>query len=242
VRTAVITSDDDFRDLQAVATALQGSFDGDVFKRVIYTESHDEVANGRARITEEIWPGNSLHLFSKKRSTLGAVLVCSTPGIPMIFQGQEFLEDKWFSDQDPLNWQQAKEQEGFVHLYRDLIRLRRNWDNLSKGLTGQHIDVYHVNNNDKVLAYHRWADGGPGDSVVVILNFRNEPITDYQVGFPVPGNWQLRFDSHFAGYDDAFEGQVSGDIEVVEEAYDGQACSARVAVAPYSAIIYSLAG
>lgn len=241
VRSAIIAQEDNGRHLAAVAGALQGKYNGDAFKRVIYTESHDEVANGRARVTEEIWPGNSLHFFAKKRSTLGAVLVFTAPGIPMIFQGQEFLEDRWFDDQDPLDWQQAQEQEGFVHLYRDLIHLRRNWDGLSKGLTGQNINVYHLNGEDKVLAYHRWAEGGPGDSVVVILNFRNRPICDYQVGFPAPGRWQLRFDSHYGGYDDAFEDQVSGAIDVVEEERDGQCCSARVAVAPYSAVIYSLA-
>jgi 1,4-alpha-glucan branching enzyme len=85
-----------FRDLEAVKTALYAKYDGDAFKRVVYTESHDEVANGKARVPEEIWPGNSHHWFAKKRSTMGAVLVFTAPGIPMIFQGQEFLEDKWF--------------------------------------------------------------------------------------------------------------------------------------------------
>ena len=58
VREAIITNDDEFRDLDAVCTALAHTYDGDAFKRVVYTESHDEVANGKARVTEEIWPGN----------------------------------------------------------------------------------------------------------------------------------------------------------------------------------------
>ncbi len=45
----------------------------------------DEVANGKARVPEEIWHGNAASWYSKKRSTLGAALVFTAPGIPMIF-------------------------------------------------------------------------------------------------------------------------------------------------------------
>jgi len=239
VRTAIISNDDNFRDLQAVAGSLQSSFDGNVFKRVIYTESHDEVANGKARVPEEIWPGNSQHWFAKKRSTLGAALLFTAPGIPMIFQGQEFLEGKWFDDRDPLDWGQAEELQGFVHLYRDLIALRRNVQGVSRGLTGQHIHITHLNNDQKVLVYHRWMDGGPGDSVMVALNFRDEPVKGYKIGFPAAGTWKLRFDSHFGGYDPEYVGQVSSDIEAQEEAYDSQPYAAEIALAPYSAVIFS---
>jgi 1,4-alpha-glucan branching enzyme len=235
-RAAIITGDDEFRDLDAVQGALLHQYDGDAFNRIVYTESHDEVANGKARVTEEIWPGNSLHWFAKKRSTLGAMLVFTVPGIPMIFQGQESLEDRWFDDQDPLDWQQAEALAGFVGLYRDLARLRRNLDGVSKGLSGQFIDVFHVDAGAHVMAYHRWADGGPGDSVVVVLNFAAEPVTDYRLAFPAPGAWTLRFDSHAAAYDPAFGDQVSGDVgaQEEEEGYFGS-----VSVAPYSGVVYS---
>jgi 1,4-alpha-glucan branching enzyme len=83
----------------AVARGGEGSL-----RRVIYTESHDEVANGKARLPAAIWPGNGSSWFSRKRSMLGAVLVFTAPGIPMILQGQEFLEDQWFHDQNPIDW------------------------------------------------------------------------------------------------------------------------------------------
>ena len=54
VRQAVISRDDKLRDLGAVSKAIKYRYDLDVFRRVIYTESHDEVANGRARVPEEI--------------------------------------------------------------------------------------------------------------------------------------------------------------------------------------------
>ncbi|MCB8924736.1 MAG: alpha amylase C-terminal domain-containing protein [Ardenticatenaceae bacterium] len=234
IRAAIISGDDQFRDLDAVSNALSAHYDGDPFKRVIYTESHDEVANGKARVPEEIWPDNSLSWFAKKRSTLGAACVFTAPGIPMIFQGQEFLEDKWFNDQDPLDWDRAKELGGFVQLYSDLIRLRLNRDGFTKGLTGSAIDIFHVDHENKLLAYHRWAEGGPGDSVVVVLNFANSSLQDYALNFPAEGEWQLRFDSHFAGYDESYEGQVSGSVTA-----EGDIPQASIAIAPYSALIYS---
>src|SRR5258708_23590879 len=88
----------------AVRDALYHGYNGDAARRVIYTESHDEVANGHARGPEEIWPGNAGSWFSRKRSTLGAALVFTAPGIPMVFQGQEFLAHGYFQDSVPLDW------------------------------------------------------------------------------------------------------------------------------------------
>jgi 1,4-alpha-glucan branching enzyme len=87
-------SDDAARDMRAVKDALSHGYNGDISQRVIYTESHDEVANGHAQVPEEIWPDNAGSWFSRERSTRGAALVFASAGIPMIFQGQEFLEDK----------------------------------------------------------------------------------------------------------------------------------------------------
>ena len=125
-------------------------------------------------------------------STVGAALVFTTPGIPMIFQGQEFLEDDWFHDKDPIDWTKKKTFSGILQLYKDLIRLRLNRDGTTGGLCGSHINVYHVNHDQKVMAFHRYGTGGPGDDVVVVINFRKAPIGNYQVGLPRPGQWHVR--------------------------------------------------
>jgi len=239
IRTAIITNDDQYRDMESVKAALYARYDGDAFKRVVYTESHDEVANGKARVPEEIWPGNSRHWFAKKRSTMGGVLVFTAPGIPMIFQGQEFLEDKWFVDTEPLDWDKAKEMESIITLYRDLMHLRRNLHGNTKGLTGQHIDVYHVNSANKVIAFHRWYDGGPGDSTIVVMNMTNSTVTDYTLGFPAAGLWSLRFDSHAKPYSADYEGQVSTDVVAEPTPYGSQPASAKISLGPYAGLIFS---
>ena len=47
-----------------------------------------------------------------KRATLGSALVLTSPGIPMLFQGQELLEDRWFDDTVALDWTKAEQQRG----------------------------------------------------------------------------------------------------------------------------------
>ena len=97
----------------------------------------------------------------------------TAPGIPMLFQGQEFLEGEWFRDTVPLDWDLGEEFRGIVRLYRDLIRLRLNRAGTSRGLCGRGLEIFHVNDADKVIAFHRWDRGGPGDDVVVVANFAN---------------------------------------------------------------------
>lgn len=239
IREAIIGREDDFRDMDAVAQAILHRYAEDAFTRVIYTESHDEVANGRARVPEEIWPGNIDNWFSKKRSTLGAALVFTAPGVPMIFQGQEFLEDRWFHDKDPLEWSRAEEFEGLAAMYRDMIRLRRNVDGHTSGLGGQNVDVHHVNDQDKVIAFHRWEEGRPGDSVIVVANLANRTYESYNIGFPTTGQWKVRFNSDWHGYDPGFDSERGYDTTAEEGEADGMPCNGNVGIGPYSVLILS---
>jgi len=82
-------------------------------------------------------------------------MVFTAPGIPMLFQGQEFLAGEWFRDTVPVDWAQRVEFHGSVRLYHDLIRLRLNRDGVTRGLCGQFTQGYHVHDARKALAYHR---------------------------------------------------------------------------------------
>ena len=239
IRAAVITPDDQHRSMHAVRDALVFCYNGDPFQRVIYTESHDEVANGKARIPSEINPDDPHTYFAQKRSTLGAGLVCTAPGIPMLFQGQEFLEGGWFQDTVPLDWELRDDFQGIVRLYRDLISLRLNRSGYSRGLCGRGINVYHVNDLQNTLAFHRWDQTGPGDDVVVVVNLAAEFREGYVIGFPAEGTWRLRLNSAWKGYSKSFSNHPSGDVEALPAEYDGLPYQAAVTVAPYTLLIYS---
>lgn len=239
VRRAIIGLEDNSRDIGAVVQAIEHRFDMDAFRRVIYTESHDEVANGRARVPEEIWPGKVDSWFSKKRSTLGGALVLTSPGIPMLFEGQELLEDRWFQDSVPIDWSRAEDQNGILRMYRDLIALRRNLAHMTRGLCGQGLHVYHCDEDKKAIAFHRWDRQGPGDSVVVVVNLRDDNLDDFTIGFPREGLWKARFNSDSSTYGADFANNVTPDVEAKSEECDGLPCSGNVSIGPYTVALFS---
>jgi 1,4-alpha-glucan branching enzyme len=202
---------DERRHMYTVRDAIYRRYNTNAFERVIYTESHDEVANGKARVPEEIRPKQPGSYFARKRSTLGAALVFTSPGIPMIFQGQEFVEDEWFHDTDPIDWQKKETYSGILLMYRDLIRLRRNWFNNTRGPCAQYVSVHHVNNKDKIIGFHRWETGGPGDDVMVVVNMANRGYQSYTIGFPRHGLWKVRFNNDWDGYSKDFGNHFSYD-------------------------------
>jgi 1,4-alpha-glucan branching enzyme len=239
VRAALIEVDDANRAMAAVRDALLKRYNDDAFERVVYTESHDEVANGKQRLVSEIDPGEQPGRYAIKRSCLGAALVMTAPGIPMLFQGQEFLRDQWFRDDRPIDWQRAEDYADITTLYRDLIRLRLNQGGHSAGLSGQHTSVYHVNDTDKLIAMHRWQEGGAGDDVIVVFNFAEGRKDNYTIGLPQAGTWTLRFNSDATLYNEQLDATASGDITANEEARDGYTFSAAVTIGAYSCLIYT---
>ncbi|WP_338116561.1 alpha-amylase family glycosyl hydrolase [Synechocystis salina] len=239
IRRAVITTVDEQRSLHAVGDAITYRYNDDAFDRVIYSESHDEVANGQARVPQEISPNNPKDWYAQKRSTLAAAMIFTAPGIPMLFQGQEFLESGWFRDTVPVDWEQRHEFFGIVRLYRDLIRLRRNLDGFSRGLSGQFTQVFHLNENQKMIAFHRWEQGGEKDDVVVVANFANEPRYNYILGLPAEGFWALRFNSDWQGYSNIFGNFPSTDTRAESGGYDNFPWHGLVSIGPYSVLIFS---
>jgi 1,4-alpha-glucan branching enzyme len=239
IREVVEGTDDDWRNMWDVKNSIDFAYNDASFQRVIYTESHDEVANGRSRVPEAIWPGNPDSWYSKKRSTLAAGVVFTSPGIPMIFQGQEFLEDGWFTDTEPLDWSRAETHAGITELYRDLISLRLNKQGNTRGLMGEHVNVHHVNDWDKVVAWHRWMDGGEGDDVIVLANFRNQVWEDYRIGLPSEGLWKIRFNSDWQIYDPDYDGHPCDEVSAESIPWDGMPYSASFKFGPYTMGIFS---
>ncbi len=241
LRNALIEPDDARRDMDALARLIEQRFNGDAFQRVLYTESHDEVAQsaGQARVPELIWPAHAESFYSQKRSTLGAALIFTAPGIPMIFMGQELLAGGSWSDARELDWSNAQRFAGIRTLYRDLIRLRRDWYGCTRGLKGHNVHVYHVNRRDKVIAFHRLDRSGPRDDVIVLLNFANIGYDAYRIGVPREGRWRVRFNSDWQGYSGTFGNFASDDVNTFACGQDGLVACAGVGLGPYTAIILS---
>lgn len=239
IRAMVEAISDEERSMDLLKNVIGFSYDNDAFKRIIYSESHDEVANGKARVPQEVDPSNPKGWLAQKRSTLAAGLVFTAPGIPMIFQGQEFLQGDWFQDNVPLDWALNEDFHGIARLYRDLIRRRRNWNDQTRGLRGQFLNVFHINNEHNILGFQRWDQHGKGDDVVVVANFANELKENYLIGFPSEGLWKLRFNSDASIYSDSFANTNSIDVQAQVGEKDGLSHHGNLNIGPYSVLIYS---
>ncbi len=245
LRDVVSKVNDSDRDLGAVKGVLEKKMAADVFTRVIYTENHDQVGHppGQNRLPALIDLANHESIFAKKRSTLAAAIMLTSPGIPLIFQGQEMLETRAFGFNTPTNMDFSRAEnasfKGIVQMYRDLIALRRNLAGKTAGLTGQNLNVFHLDNGNKTLAYHRWENGGAGDDVVVVANLSSVPLRNLNIGLPRQGLWHVRFNSGANVYDPGFLNGDSFDATANPGAKDGLNFNANVSVGPYSVVILS---
>ena len=201
VRDALETMADDDRDLDAVAAAVVAAEDDQ--RRVIYTESHDEVANGKRRVTAEVDEYNPTSIYAHRRAAIGAVLTMTSPGTPMLFQGQEWADEDWFDDSRELRWDRAEERRGVVQMWTDLIRLRTGADDRAPGLRGGAAECERIGPNGRVLAVRRWGDEGRERATVIVVNLGNVDHDALEIPFPGEGPWRCVFASDWSGYHDS---------------------------------------
>lgn len=239
VREAVEVSEDDHRSMASVAGAIAHDFNGDPFQRVIYSESHDEVANGKQRVVSEVQPENPTDWYARKRSTLAAGIVFTAPGVPMIFQGQEFLQDGYFDDTVPLDWDLKEEYPTVVRFYRDLVYWRTNQAGNTRGLTAWGCRITKVDEEHNVLAFQRFEHGGPGDDVMIVANFSHQTYQGYRVGVPSGGAWHERLNSNWSRYGKEQDSPVAGALEAEDGEWDGLPASVEISLPAYSLVLLS---
>ncbi|WP_150107597.1 alpha-amylase family glycosyl hydrolase [Pedosphaera parvula] len=228
----MVKSTDSSRDVVGLFNGMNASG----FSRVLYDESHDLVGNlngaGAQRLPYRIQSTDPTGYFARKRSMLAAAVVLTTPGIPMLFMGQEMLETQQFGDSNPLHWENTTNYPTVVQFYRDLIHLRRNLDGVSLGLTGPNITSHVVDNTAKLLAFHRWG-AGPNDQVMIVMNFSNKVLTNYSItGFPANGTWYVNLNSDWTLYGNDFGNMGSSLIQV-------SAGNGQITIGPYSVQVLS---
>ena len=172
-------------------------------------ENHDLVAqpkdasdtNRLQRIARVADPLNSHSWFARSRSRAATGLLLTMPGIPMIFMGEEFLEDKqWSDDVDGhpelrLFWPGLEDaadstMRDFLRFTRELIALRWRYP----ALRGEGFANVHVHDDNRVLAFQRWIPG-VGGTVLVVAHFGDATKRGYEIGFPSGGRWQESFNS-----------------------------------------------
>lgn len=225
---------------------------GDAWRAVQHLENHDVVRinNGtdrQPRIAAAADPSNSRSWYARSRSRVAAGLLLTSPGIPMLFMGQEFLEDKYWSDndnyyRDTLIWWDGlatdKAMQDYLRFTRELIAVRRS----QPALGGSAINVFHAHNDNRVIAYHRWLEG-TGHDVVVVATFNESTYWGYRLGFPRPGLWLEIFNSDV--YDNWVNPSAAGNgghVVAASAGMHGLPASAEIVIPANGFLIFALSG
>lgn len=128
------------------------------------------------------------NIFGKaafKRAKLGAVLLLTAVGVPLIWMGNEFGEYNP-EEEIKIDWSllQNDDNQGLFDYYRGLITLRTK----NYALHTDNIEFFYEDEESKVLGYTRW--NNEGSRLVVIINFSNNFLRNYEVAhFPHSGTW-----------------------------------------------------
>lgn len=219
----------------------------DFWRAVTYIENHDEQEDGRKpRTPTRADASDRRSWYARSRSRVANAILLTAPGIPLLFMGQEFLEDKqwnengrdhliFFDGLDPDSGQQV--MQDFYRFMQELVALRRR----QPALRSEQSRVPLARDLDRVLVMHRWIEGYGRDALVVIsLNERtfNEP--DYQLGFPSRGRWEEVFNSD--SYDDIGLRQPYGNGgHIIAEGppLDGFSASAGVIIPANGVVVFA---
>jgi 1,4-alpha-glucan branching enzyme len=175
-----------------------------VTKRVIYAMSHDEARNGGSYLVSEF--GGRGNWDARAKARAAAALLFMSPGIPMIWQGEEFAQDDWFNDNrdQAVDWRYERDTDGsrMLNLYRDAARTRWGYEVLRKGS----LAWTHEDSNNKVLGFRRdWNN----ESVLVIVNFGPRNFENRSYGVRTggrDGQWTQILcsqDAAYGGWDNA---------------------------------------
>ncbi len=229
------------RNISTIANAVQNnvSYGGTAsLLRVVYLESHDVVGdlNGatHVRLVTAIDPVTPNSYRARKLSTLGAAVTLTAPGVPMIFQGQEMLENQQFDSGRNVDWSKTNTYSYIVRFYHDLISARRNLQGLTPGLEGDRCTMLAVDNVKKLIAFNRWSSANPTQSAVVVGNFTSNTINNYSLTFPSAGNWYVQLNSDSTTY-----GPDYGNIGSSVVTASGSPATGNITLGPYSALILS---
>lgn len=211
-------------------------------------ENHDIVKVGQEdRIPTLADGGDPRSWYARSRSRFASGILLTAPGIPHIFMGQEFLEDKQWSC-DPkspnlLDWDGLNPNGGdaamknHLRFTQDLIRVRWN----QPALRGDRLNVFHVHDENRVIAFHRWLEGD-GRDVIVVATLAESTWWGYSIGFPFAGHWTEIFNSDV--YDNFVNPQVAGNgggVDASGPPMHGLQASANVVIPANGLVIFARA-
>ena len=152
---------------------------------VNYLATHD-----REHLFRELGDRGIFEEAAFGRAKLGAALLITAVGVPMLWMGEEFGEHKRKSQTvtqpKKIAWPLLERDlnHDLFESYKSLIALRQQ----VPAVQSDNIEFFHEDPDNKVLAYVRWHEAG---RVVVVASFSDHSIPEYRVPhFPAAGTWR----------------------------------------------------
>ena len=173
-------------DLGALAGTLDPRAEGfsAAINVVNYLENHDQERTMKLL-------GDVAQTFGEaafRREKLGATLLLTAPGVPMLWMGQEFgVPSPKTTDRQPLPWAllQSEANADLLRFYTGLVRLRT----ATPALHGNTFETLLADAERGLFAFKRWDDAS-GGIVVVVANLRDEFAGEIEVpNWPGAGQW-----------------------------------------------------
>ena len=147
-----------------------------------YLANHDQ-----NRLMRKLGEKGILGAEAFLRAKLGALILFTAVGVPMIWMGEEFGEHVPMSKQsNKINWtllEQDKNKNLFEY-YKTLILLRKT----NSAFHTPNIEFFFEDSETGVLGFQRFDD--QGNVAAVVVNFSDNDLENYAVeDFPAAGAW-----------------------------------------------------
>jgi 1,4-alpha-glucan branching enzyme len=190
-------------------TGLAGALSETVKPTVVYVESHDEAGGAEHSERTIVVAVDGAPLVGATRATaearcrFAAGMSLLSAGTPMFLMGEEVGAQKKYTynhfteEKEDLVGLRDADGKALFEFYADLIRLRLD----EPALRARHLEVLHVHDANRVLAFRRW-EGSDEFLVVASLNERHFDRPDYRIahGALDDGLWRERFNSNATAY------------------------------------------
>lgn len=218
------------------------------WQSIQFLENHDLLLanhdDKQPRIVALADPGDHRSWYARSRTRVANGLLLCLPGIPLFFSGQEFIDDHFWSDnprffRNTLTWWDGLKSDKVMidHLrfIRELVAIRRR----QPALRAEAVNVFHIHNDNRVIAFHRWIENF-GRDVIVVVSLNEFTFWNYRIGFPVPGRWLEIFNSDV--YDNWVNPNIAGNagaIWVNEGAFHDMPHSAEIVIPANSLLVFA---
>jgi 1,4-alpha-glucan branching enzyme len=166
-------------DLKEVIDCRRQGFEGTT-SVINYLSTHD-----RGHVMAALGDRKIFGEDAFKRAKLGAVLLMTALGVPLLWMGSEIGDYSNYKD-TPIDWSFLNNDlnKSLLAYYQGLIHLRKT----NPALWTDNIDFFFEDPEAKVFAYNRWNENG--DRVVVVANFSDQFLGQYCIPhFPTSGTW-----------------------------------------------------